>query len=111
MKPGVVRGNWQKHEDECIVSMVSRGFKWVDIAKSLHGRTGEHVRERYVNVLDNKLKLSNYEPFTGAGECGGEDHPAEGALTFSELNTLWQHLTSEQSSGSLVVSRDQFSSC
>jgi hypothetical protein len=36
--------------------MVSRGFKWIDIAKGLPGRTGEHVRERYVNVLDDKLK-------------------------------------------------------
>lgn len=60
MKPGIVRGNWQKIEDEHIVSMVARGFKWIDIAKGLPGRTGEHVRERYVNVLDDKLKKTGW---------------------------------------------------
>ncbi len=40
--------------------MVGRGFKWVDIAKGLKGRTGEHVRERYVNVLDNNLKRTSW---------------------------------------------------
>ena len=41
--------------------MVARGdFKWVDIAKGLPGRTGEHVRERYVNVLDTNLKRTSW---------------------------------------------------
>jgi hypothetical protein len=62
LKPGIIRGKWQKHEDEFIVSMVTLGLKWVDIAKGLPGRTGEHVRERYVNVLDDKLKTTSWTP-------------------------------------------------
>jgi hypothetical protein len=56
LKPGILRGNWQPHEDALIVHMAAQGDKWAEIASRLPGRIGENVRERYVNVLDPRLK-------------------------------------------------------
>lgn len=36
--------------------MVSDGAKWFEIAEQLPGRTGEHIRQRYVNALKPSLK-------------------------------------------------------
>jgi hypothetical protein len=55
LKPGILRGNWQEHEDQIILHMVSQGKKWAEISSRLPGRIGENVRERYVNVLDPRL--------------------------------------------------------
>jgi hypothetical protein len=56
LKPGLVRGTWQAHEDALILEMRSEGMKWSAIAEYLPGRIGEHVRDRYVNFLDPNLK-------------------------------------------------------
>uniref|UniRef100_A0A6U9WVN9 Uncharacterized protein n=1 Tax=Pseudo-nitzschia australis TaxID=44445 RepID=A0A6U9WVN9_9STRA len=60
LQPGVIRGHWQKHEDEHIKNRYSQGYKWLDISKGLVGRTSEHVRERFVNVLDCNLKKTGW---------------------------------------------------
>lgn len=56
LKPGLVRGIWQAHEDALILEMRLDGMKWSAIAEYLPGRIGEHVRDRYVNFLDPTLK-------------------------------------------------------
>jgi hypothetical protein len=56
LKPGILRGNWQRHEDETILHMTAQGKKWAEIAARLPGRISENVRERFVNVLDPRLK-------------------------------------------------------
>jgi hypothetical protein len=63
LKPGIVRGNWRPHEDRIILNMVLQGKKWAEIAHTLPGRIGENVRQRFVNVLDPRLKQT---PWTEA---------------------------------------------
>lgn len=55
LQPGLVRGRWKPQEDDIIVELRSHGMKWGEIAESLPGRIGEHIRERYVNTLDPTL--------------------------------------------------------
>jgi Myb-like DNA-binding domain len=56
VKPGIVRGAWEPSEDEVIVKMIASGAKWFEIAEQLPGRTGESVRQRYVNFVNPTLK-------------------------------------------------------
>jgi hypothetical protein len=51
-----VRGAWKWDEDALIIEQKSRGMTWSSIAERLPGRIGEHIRDRYVNFLDPKLK-------------------------------------------------------
>lgn len=59
-RPGIVRGGWLPSEDNTILAMVARGYKWRDIAEILQGRTSESLRDRYVNHLDPSLKKSKW---------------------------------------------------
>lgn len=62
LQPGIVRGTWTPEEDACILQAKEGGLKWSEIADYLPGRIGEHVRDRYVNVLDPDLKKSAWTP-------------------------------------------------
>jgi len=56
LQSGKVYGDWDQYEDECILDMKRKGFMWADIANRLQRRTGNHIRERYVNNLDPNIK-------------------------------------------------------
>jgi hypothetical protein len=54
---------WSKHEDELLLSIVqsmSWPMKWTVVAQRLPGRTGKQCRERYVNHLNPRLKVSDW---------------------------------------------------
>ena len=53
---GKVYGDWDQYEDVCILDMKRKGFMWADIADRLQRRTGNHIRERFVNYLDPNIK-------------------------------------------------------
>ncbi len=55
VKGGVVKGPWQKHEDEIILRCLEEGItKWSDIADRVTGRIGKQCRERFFNHLDRE---------------------------------------------------------
>jgi hypothetical protein len=56
LQSGKVYGDWDQYEDECILDMKREGFMWADISDRLQRRTGNHIRERFVNYLDPNIK-------------------------------------------------------
>ena len=56
LQPTKHYGKWEKYEDECILTMKRDGFMWADIANRLERRTGDYIRDRYVNYLDPNIK-------------------------------------------------------
>ncbi|CAJ1949546.1 unnamed protein product [Cylindrotheca closterium] len=66
LKPGVIRGAWTPEEDASILRHKQEGLKWSEIAELLPGRIGEHVCDRYNNVLDPELKKT---PWTTEEDC------------------------------------------
>jgi len=65
IRPGIVKGSWNKHEDLQIIELVDRyGRSWSKISKIMGTRNGKQIRDRYLNVLDpsaNKGKFSEEE--------------------------------------------------
>eukprot|EP00977_Amphora_coffeiformis_P005896 scaffold1248_cov170-Amphora_coffeaeformis.AAC.15 len=56
---------WTKEEDSTllrIVQTMQMPMKWSVVALSLPGRTGKQCRERYVNHLNPRLKVSDWNP-------------------------------------------------
>ena len=54
---------WTKEEDSMLLSIVQgmqMPMKWSIVAQSLHGRTGKQCRERYVNHLNPRLKVTDW---------------------------------------------------
>jgi len=54
---------WSKHEDELLLNIVHTmqwPMKWTVVAQSLPDRTGKQCRERYVNHLNPRLKVSDW---------------------------------------------------
>ncbi|KAL3944522.1 MAG: hypothetical protein SGBAC_001390 [Bacillariaceae sp.] len=56
LKPGILKGAWTPEEDACILRYKQEGLKLSEIAQYLPGRIGEHICDRYNNVLDPELK-------------------------------------------------------
>lgn len=60
---------WTKEEDSTllrIVQTMQMPMKWSVVALSLPGRTGKQCRERYVNHLNPRLKVSDWNPIEDA---------------------------------------------
>ena len=60
---------WSKEEDTTllrIVQTMQMPMKWSVVALSLPGRTGKQCRERYVNHLNPRLKVSDWNPIEDA---------------------------------------------
>ena len=54
---------WSKHEDELLLNIVHSmqwPMKWTVVAQSLPERTGKQCRERYVNHLNPRLKVTDW---------------------------------------------------
>ena len=55
LQPGLVKGKWSKEEDDRILAFGATGSdKWSDL--HLPGRLTEHIKDRWINVLDSTLK-------------------------------------------------------
>ena len=56
------KGNWSKDEDRILLDWVSqRGpNKWTECSKRIKGRCGKQCRERWVNILNPKVKKGNW---------------------------------------------------
>lgn len=68
---------WTKEEDAQLLSMVASmrmPMKWSLVAQSMPDRTGKQCRERYVNHLNPRLKITDWSP-------------AEDAVIFHLYNT------------------------
>lgn len=63
LKPGLVKGAWQPHEDKALVELINRpGINgWSQIAKEIPGRTPKQCRERWSLSLDPSI---NREPWS-----------------------------------------------
>jgi hypothetical protein len=60
---------WTKEEDSLLLSIVQSmrmPMKWSLVAQSLPERTGKQCRERYVNHLNPRLKVSDWSPVEDA---------------------------------------------
>lgn len=62
LSPGVKGGGWTEEEDRMVVFLQGRyGNKWSIIAKSLDGRTDNHVKNRYNSTLRRKREAGFYD--------------------------------------------------
>jgi len=72
---------WTKEEDALLLNIVQSmrmPMKWSVVAQSLPDRTGKQCRERYVNHLNPRLKVSDWTPL-------------EDATIFHLYNTIGSH--------------------
>lgn len=72
---------WTKEEDALLLSIVQSmrmPMKWSIVAQSLPERTGKQCRERYVNHLNPRLKITDWSPL-------------EDATIFHLYNTIGSH--------------------
>mmetsp|Transcript_14451 Transcript_14451/g.40234 ORF Transcript_14451/g.40234 Transcript_14451/m.40234 type:complete len:650 (-) Transcript_14451:164-2113(-) len=72
---------WTKEEDALLLSIVQSmriPMKWSLVAQSLPERTGKQCRERYVNHLNPRLKVTDWSP-------------TEDATIFHLYNTIGSH--------------------
>ncbi|GAA5844550.1 hypothetical protein JCM11251_001630 [Rhodosporidiobolus azoricus] len=57
LHPTIQRGKWSPEEDAALVAAVATlGKSWREVEKRVGGRTDAQCRERWVNMLDPKLK-------------------------------------------------------
>lgn len=72
---------WTKEEDALLLNIVQSmrmPMKWSVVAQSLPDRTGKQCRERYVNHLNPRLKITDWTP-------------VEDATIFHLYNTIGSH--------------------
>lgn len=61
IKPGIIKGYWSKEEDEKLLELFKKyGKKWSNISKEMPWRTGKQIRDRYLNILDNRLNKNKF---------------------------------------------------
>jgi hypothetical protein len=72
---------WTKEEDQLLLNMVQSmrmPMKWSIVAQQMQDRTGKQCRERYVNHLNPRLKVADW-------------NPVEDATIFHLYNTAGSH--------------------
>jgi hypothetical protein len=72
---------WTKEEDAILLKIVQgmqMPMKWSVVAQNLHDRTGKQCRERYVNHLNPRLKVTDW-------------NPVEDSTIFHLYNTIGSH--------------------
>ena len=61
LRPGLVKGQWKKEEDERLIKAMEMGFSdWTKIAELVDGRTPKQCRERWKHHLDPSVKKSKW---------------------------------------------------
>ena len=62
LKPSIDFSKWTEEEDQQILSLVKKyGSKWNTLAKQMHGRTGNAVRNRYQVLMRREKKKAKLE--------------------------------------------------
>jgi hypothetical protein len=58
----ISNAKWTEEEDQIILSMYEKiGSKWTKIAKSLHGRSGNNVKNRWYKFLSKKKTIKRFK--------------------------------------------------
>jgi myb proto-oncogene protein len=53
LQPGLVKGPWEKKEDDIILHCMKNGTnKWCDVAARINGRSAKQCRERWNSILN-----------------------------------------------------------
>ena len=61
IRPGIVKGCWSIEEDKSILELVKTfGKSWSKISRILSTRNGKQIRDRYINVLDPRIKKGKF---------------------------------------------------
>lgn len=64
LKPGLIKGHWEKAEDELLMKLVMGGTtrNWGEVAVMIPGRTAKQCRERWCYNLDPNIKKGGWTP-------------------------------------------------
>ena len=61
IRPGLVKGAWNKEEDTKLLSLYEKyGKNWAAISKEMPYRTGKQIRDRFLNSLDIRFKKGKF---------------------------------------------------
>ena len=61
IRPGLVKGAWDKDEDMKLLSLYEKyGKNWAAISKEMPHRTGKQIRDRFLNSLDTKFERGKF---------------------------------------------------
>ena len=61
IRPGLVKGPWEKDEDSTLLSLYEKyGKNWAAISKEMPHRTGKQIRDRFINGLDTRYKRGKF---------------------------------------------------
>ena len=61
IRPGLVKGAWNKDEDNKLLSLYEKyGKNWAAISKEMTQRTGKQIRDRFLNSLDSKFNRGKF---------------------------------------------------
>ena len=61
IRPGLVKGAWNKDEDNKLLSLYDKyGKNWAAISKEMTQRTGKQIRDRFLNSLDSKFNRGKF---------------------------------------------------
>ena len=61
IRPGLVKGPWEKEEDSTLLSLYEKyGKNWAAISKEMPHRTGKQIRDRFINCLDTRYKREKF---------------------------------------------------
>ena len=61
IKPGLIKGAWDKNEDDKLLSLYEKyGKNWAAISKEMPHRTGKQIRDRFLNSLDTKFERGKF---------------------------------------------------
>ena len=61
IRPGLVKGAWDKEEDNKLLSLYEKyGKNWAAISKEMPHRTGKQIRDRFLNSLDSKFERGKF---------------------------------------------------
>ena len=61
IRPGLVKGAWDKDEDNKLLSLYEKyGKNWAAISKEMPHRTGKQIRDRFLNSLDSKFERGKF---------------------------------------------------
>jgi myb proto-oncogene protein len=55
------KGKWSSTEDELVLELINKyGRNWSKLSKEMKTRSGKQIRDRYVNMLDEKIDTSKF---------------------------------------------------
>ena len=98
IRPGLVKGNWGKSEDQLVLDLVEKfGKNWSLISRYIPSRTGKQIRDRYLNTLDSNI---NRERFS-------TDEDKKIIELYLQYGTKWSHIAKffEKRTGDMIKNR------